>query len=99
MTTSKKRISKEVIPSAKTLKMPRRRPVPEATCSAEELEEMKAIHQGLWDQGWKLKSIGKRKYGWQFYIIPRETYELLASKSMLKRDTDKQYRRIQTHAP
>lgn len=99
MTTSKKRISKSSTKAdenpyhtpTKTIS-PRRRPDPETVCTKEEIEEMKSIHQDLWDNGWKLKSIGKRKYGWQFYIIRRETYELLASKAMLKRDTDKSYR-------
>jgi|HubBroStandDraft_3_1064219.scaffolds.fasta_scaffold209133_2 hypothetical protein len=101
MTTSKKRISKvkrdtnpyhTPIGHKNVSSVPRRRTIPESVCSKIELETMESIHQALWEQGWKLRTIGKRKFGWYFYIIPRETYEQQASKAMLKRDTDKAYR-------
>ena len=40
----------------------------------EDVAIMTQIHDTMWQNGWKLRSIGKRKYGWYFYIIPLEDH-------------------------
>ena len=92
MTTSRKNISKTKKETIEREQPYRRRTVPETVCNDDEITVMKEIHKGLWDQGWKLKSISKRKFGWQFYIIPRQTYEEQCAKKLKSRDTCKEYK-------
>lgn len=70
--TKKEKVSRAKLGNTYNAPYKRPRPIPEQVCSAEDLQTMQEIHETMWENGWKLRTIGKRKHGWYFYIQRKE---------------------------
>ena len=56
-----------------TTKSKKTKTMPNDVCSKADQKVMEQIHSSLWENGWKLRTIGKRKHGWYFYIQERSS--------------------------